>query len=81
MKSGVFLVKCGCATLSHHTLSLSLPVPGCGREEAERQSSSVVSGRCCRSVGRPCRTRAHQPAECKTRTVQVSLSSDSFRLT
>lgn len=46
-------------------LSLSLSVPGCGCEKAERQSSSVVSGGCSGSAGRSCGARPHQPAECK----------------
>lgn len=45
--------------------SLSLSVPGCGCEKAERQSSSVVSGGCSGSAGRSCGARPHQPAECK----------------
>lgn len=47
------------------SLSLSLSVPGCGCEKAERQSSSVVSGGCSGSAGRSCGARPHQPAECK----------------
>lgn len=57
------------------SLSFSLsfsPVPlsvlGCGCEEVEQQSSSLVSGRCGGSTGCSCRACSHQSAQCKRHT-------------
>lgn len=44
---------------------LPLSVPSCGCEEAERQSSSLVSRRCGSGAWCTCRTRPHQQAKCK----------------
>lgn len=46
-------------------LSLFVSVLGCGREEAEHQSSSLVSGRCSCSFRYSCQRRTHQPSQCK----------------
>lgn len=43
-----------------------ISVPGRGREEAERQSSSVVPEGRGGGAGRSRATRSHSPAECKS---------------